>query len=85
MEKERVVDLEAADKESLLTPEQKRIIVDYRKRTPDFSKNQIPPEGKPEAREERLSWVARKVPGIQKKIREMVGVMFYNPRHHKKI
>ena len=83
MDKKLVVDIEAADKESLLTPEQKRIIADYKNRTHGFSKNQIPQEEKSEVREERLSWVARKVPGIQKNIREAVGVMLYDPKRHK--
>ncbi len=82
--KRKTAKFEEADEESLLTPEQKRIIADYRKRNFGFNRNQKPPE-KTEVRAEKLSWVARKVPGIQKKIRQFVdGTLLYNPKQHKK-
>lgn len=73
------------DEESLLTPEQKRIIAEYQKRTTGFSRNQKPPEkklGGPDAREEKPSWLARAKPGIQKRISGMVDTLL--PRRHKK-
>ncbi len=77
-----------SDVDSSLSPQKKHELAEwYKKQRNGIEPYTKPPEKleEPEKREERPSWLARKVPpGIKTEFRKIMGVMFYDPRRHKK-